>query len=489
MAETQTAYRQIMKATSIFGGVQVFQIIIGIIRSKFIAVLLGPAGMGISGLLQSTLGVISSLTNFGLSTSAVKNVSAAYATDNTEELNRVTTIFRRLVWFTGMLGVVLTLLLSPYLSQITFGNKKYTWAFVILSITLLINQISAAQDVLIRGMRRIKYMAQSSIFGSILGLLTTIPLYYIYGVQGIVPALIIASISSLALSWYFASKLSVERIIISWKDIFGEGKEMLYMGFMISLSGTITMFFSYGVRIFISNYGSVNDVGLYNAGFAIINTYVGMVFTAMSTDYFPRLSALAHKPEQANQIINQQAEIAILILSPVLMVFIVFIKWIIFILYSTAFLPIQNMMLFAAVGILFKALSWAIAFLFLSKSASKLFFWNELITNVYMLLFNLAGYFYYGLTGLGVSFLASYILYTIQVYLVSNIFFHYKMSAELAQIFIIQLILIFISLAIVLYVTEALAYILGSLLLSVSIAHSIFHLNKRMNFIAYFERH
>ena len=55
MAEQQSSYRQIMKATSIFGGVQVFQIFFQVIRSKFIAVLIGPVGMGIVGLLTSTL--------------------------------------------------------------------------------------------------------------------------------------------------------------------------------------------------------------------------------------------------------------------------------------------------------------------------------------------------------------------------------------------------------------------------------------------------
>ena len=85
MSEEQSSYRQIMKATSIFGGVQVYNIIISVIRSKFIAVLLGPTGMGISGLLTSTTGLIGNITNLGLSTSAVKNVAAANASGDSKE--------------------------------------------------------------------------------------------------------------------------------------------------------------------------------------------------------------------------------------------------------------------------------------------------------------------------------------------------------------------------------------------------------------------
>ena len=45
MTEEQSSYRQIVKATSVFGGVQGFNILISIIRSKVVAVLLGPAGI------------------------------------------------------------------------------------------------------------------------------------------------------------------------------------------------------------------------------------------------------------------------------------------------------------------------------------------------------------------------------------------------------------------------------------------------------------
>lgn len=480
MIGDKSSYRQIMKATSIFGGVQVFQIIIGIIRSKFIAVLLGPSGMGISGLLQASTGMIAGLTNFGLSTSAIKNISVAQAEENEEKVGKVIAVFRKLVWGTGLLGALITLLTSSYLSQITFGNKDYTWAFALLSITLLVNQISAGQSVLLRAMRQIKVMAKSSMIGSVIGLITTIPLYYMYGIEGIVPAIIIAAFTSLFLTWYFASKLTFKKVKVSIADLKFEGKEMLTMGFMISLSGVITMAFSYVVRIFISNYGSLDDVGMYNAGFAIINTYVGMIFTAMATDYYPKLAAVAHDVKKMNETINQQAEIAILILSPILLIFIVFIKWVIYILYSEAFLPIDKMILYAAAGMLFKALSWAIAFIFLAKGSSKLFFWNELVTNTYMLVLNLAGYYLYGLTGLGISFLITYVLYAFQVFFVSKQIFKYSGSKSLNKIFGTNIFLTALSLISVLSFGSNMSYIVGVILIVASSIYNLYELDHRL---------
>lgn len=486
MVEQQSSYRQIMKATSIFGGVQVFNIAISIIRSKFVAVLLGPAGMGIMGMLQATVGMVAAITNFGLGTSAVKDISAAHATGNSIRVSTVVTVFRRLVWITGLLGAIITLVLSPWLSQITFGNKEYTWAFIWLSVTLLLNQISTGQGVLLRATRQIKAMAQSGMIGSVLGLITSVPLYYFFGLKGIVPGIIITAIISLMFTWYYARKIQIKPIYVSKARTIAEGKAMLKMGFMISLSGLIALGASYIVRIFITRTGGVADVGLYNAGFAIINTYVGLVFTAMSTDYYPRLASAAHSNAESRTIINQQAEIALLILGPIIMIFLVFINWVVIILYSIQFVAVNDMILYAALGMFFKAASWAIAFIFLAKGASKLFFWNELITNIYLLAFNIVGYHFWGLTGMGLSFLAAYFLYLIQVFVVSKINYEFSFSGEFRKIFGIQFLLAVACLAVVKLTPEPYSYVSGSIIIAISAWHALKELDKRLDLKALF---
>ena len=189
MQEEKSSYRSIMKATSLFGGVQVFNIIIAIVRSKIVAVLLGPAGMGIMGLLTSTTGLVQSLTNFGLGTSAVRDISAANESNDFNRISKITTVFRRLVWITGLLGTTSTLLLSPWLSELTFGNKEYTIAFMWLSASLLLNQLASGQNVILQGTRQLKYLAKANLLGSLIGLLISAPLYYIKGIDGIVPAI------------------------------------------------------------------------------------------------------------------------------------------------------------------------------------------------------------------------------------------------------------------------------------------------------------
>ncbi|MFN8240011.1 MAG: oligosaccharide flippase family protein [Bacteroidales bacterium] len=241
MSEELKSYRQIMKATSLFGGVQVFNIIITIIRSKIIAVLLGPAGMGISGLLTSTSGLISGFTNFGLGTSAVKDVAAANEGGNTHRIAVVVKVLRRWVWVTGLLGMIATLVLSPWLSQITFGNKDYTLAFVWISVTLLLQQLSSGQLVVLQGLRKLNFLAKANVAGSVIGLVVSVPIYYFLGVDGIVPAIILTSLTAMLLSWYYSDKIDLVPVQVSRTRTIAEGKEMLKMGFMISLSGLINL--------------------------------------------------------------------------------------------------------------------------------------------------------------------------------------------------------------------------------------------------------
>jgi len=477
----QSSYRQIVKATSLFGGVQLFNILVSIVRSKFIAVLLGPFGMGIAGLLSSTLSFVGSLTNFGLGTSAVRDIASANETGNEERIAKVISVLRKWVWITGLLGMVITIILAPWLSHITFRNNEYTVAFILISVTLLFNQLSSGQGALLQGMRRLKYLAKAGIVGSIFSLITTIPLYYFYGVEGIVPAIIITTLASLIINWHYTNKINIKTVQVTFAEILSEGKLMLQMGYMISLSGLISVGVAYIIRIFISNKGNVDQVGLYNAGFAIINTYVGMVFTAMGQDYYPRLSAVAYSNKLCKKTINEQAEIAILILAPIILIFLVFINFVVVILYSKRFIGVNDMIHWAALGILFQAASWSISYLLLAKGASNLFFWNELIAAAYMLGLNVLGYYLWNLTGLGIAFLITYIFYLGHMYLLTKIKYNFSFGRQFYRIFSIQILLAVGCFSLVKFFGNTQSYIGGTLFIIASSVFSYKELDKRLD--------
>src|SRR6185312_2342938 len=479
-SEKQSSYRQIIKATSLFGGVQVFNIIIAIVRSKFIAILLGPAGIGIFGLLSSTTNLIGGISNFGLGISAVKNVSAANATGDNHKIATVVSVLRRLVWITGLLGTAITICISPWLSQLTFGSGDYALTFECISITLLVIQLNAGQLAILQGMRKLQYLAKADFLGMVIGLLISIPLYYVLGLKGIVPAIIISSLATLFFSWFFSSKIKMEKINVTRLMLKTEGIDMIRMGVMISLSSFFTIGASYIIRIYITRVGGVEQVGLYTAGFAIITTYVGMVFSAMGTDYYPRLAGVAHDNFKATYTINQQAEITILILAPILAGFLTFINLAIMLFYSDKFIGVNGMIQWAALGMFFKATTWAIGFVFLAKGATKIFFWNELTVNIYILALNVMGYKLFGLDGLGISFLAGYFLYFFQILITARTQYAFKFEKVFYKIFGIQFFLSLLCFITVKEIPSPWSYSVGSIFIILSAVYSYFELDKRL---------
>lgn len=477
----KSSYNQIVKATSIFGGVQLFQILIQIIRSKFIAVLLGTAGVGIMGLFSSATGLISSITNLGLNFSAIRTISAAANDENSNIIGRTIVTLRRWVFFTGIIGAFITLVLSSQLSQWSFGSVEYTWAFIWLSITLFFQALNGGQLALLQGLRKIKQLASANILGSFLGLIFSVPLYYYFGIEGIVPAIIIASINNLFLSWYFTKKVKFEKIAIDYKESYYEGLEMVKLGGVVMISGFISVGVMFLIRIFISRTGGFEEVGLYSAAWAIITGYVGMVFSAMGTDYFPRLSAVNEDNKLIIKFVNDQAEIAILILSPIMILLLSTIPLIIKILLTTDFNSIIGLVQFALLGVLFKAASWAIGFIFLAKGDKKIFFLTEMIFNIIMLSSNIICYYYFGLIGIGYAFLLSYLIYFVIIYLVAKSKYNFRFDIPFIKIFSIQFFFVLLTLVLTFIVGFPFGYLIGSAMLLLSIFYSYIEANKRMD--------
>lgn len=482
--EKQASYRSIFKATTLFGGVQIYQIIISVIKSKFVAVLLGPFGVGIQGLYTSALELIQTITKMGLLQSAVRDVSEANGSGDQQRVNQVVSVIRKLVWITGCLGMVIVIIMSPILSKTTFGDRHHIIPFVILSVTLLFAQLNDGQLVVLQGLRRLRDLAKSSAIGATIGLFISVPLYYFYGINGIVPSLVISSITAFCLSLYFANKIKISKVNIRFKQALVEGKGMLGMGIAMSVSNVLVTLCAYILRGVIREYGGAEMVGLYTAGFTIITTYFSMIFTAMATDYYPRLAAVNDNNKECRRLSNEQGEIASLIMTPLVLICIIYMPLILWILYSDKFLSANDFIFWAVLGMMFKLASWVIAFQFIAKKETKIFMINESLLNTYTLVLSLLGYRIAGLEGLGVAFTISNLIYLVQVYLIARKRYEYSFTLVFKKIFLFQYVLIVFAAVISLTLQETLIYILGTMIIIISCIFSFYELDKRMSILS-----
>jgi len=71
------SYRRIFKSTALIGATQVINILLGIVRTKVLAVLPGLSGMGIAGMYQSATGQIGTPAGCGIGSAWVRQIAEA----------------------------------------------------------------------------------------------------------------------------------------------------------------------------------------------------------------------------------------------------------------------------------------------------------------------------------------------------------------------------------------------------------------------------
>lgn len=413
--ETSNSYSHILKYTSIFGGVQGLVILIGMVRNKLIALLLGPQGMGLMALFNSTVRLISDTTGLGLGMSAVRELSRLYDEEHHEELKSRIELIRSWSLITACLGFVLCVVLSPLINHYTFSWGNHTLHFMLLAPIIALTALSAGELSILKATRKLRRLAEISIYGVLCALATSVPLYYIFGESAIVPSLIIIALSQFIITITYSFHYYPYRVHFD-SDTFSEAKPMLRLGISFLGAGIMGSGSDFIVRSFLNYEGSLDDVGLYNAGYMITMTYAGVIFSAMETDYFPRLSSVNNNVEERNLLVNRQLEVSLLLISPLLILLMSTLPIALPLLYSDAFLAVLPMVKVAIFAMFMRSLELPVAYITLSRGDSKAFF---LLETTYYLLFIMMfwlGYKYAYLFGVGLGLVVTGLLFNIILY-------------------------------------------------------------------------
>lgn len=410
-------YRIITRAAALFGGVQVVSIVCSVIRTKLIAVWLGSTGVGIIALYNTTIETVTALTGLGIRSSSVREISDAGTSGVKERLSQVITVVKRWSVLVGLLGAAVMITAAPLLSRLTFGDEKHIWGFVALSCVIFFNAIMSGEQAILQGTRQLKRLARCSIYGAVAALATSVPLYYWGGIDGIVPALIVYAAVTCLATWLLRNK-DIPTTHISVRQTLHSGKDMVTLGIFMTVSSFITTLFSYLFSAYLNYKSGESMVGYYQAGYALMNKYVGLIFSAMAMEYYPRLAGVSHDTSHMSRYVGQQNEMMQLILLPVIALFIVLHPLMVRLLYSAEFYTINGYLLPAIQGIPFKAISWSIGFVLLAKGDGKLYFITELLSDSITFALNIVGYEYWGLAGVGASYTIGFILYLIIIYAV-----------------------------------------------------------------------
>ena len=221
--------RTIVKAMGIFGGAQVISILCAIIRTKLVAVWIGPAGVGLFGLFNNAIEMLSTATSLGIRNSSVRDMAIARQSGKAKLVSTTIAVVKKWAWFTSIGGAVLTIALAPLLSRITFGTESHTWEFVLLSVVLMFNGLTGGEQAILQGNSALKRLAHASVWGVVGGLVISIPMFYFWREASIVPSIVAYSAMVLLFTLLFRHK-DYTPVKVSVKEAYSKGKEFVRLG-------------------------------------------------------------------------------------------------------------------------------------------------------------------------------------------------------------------------------------------------------------------
>lgn len=380
----------------------------GILKVKVLAVLLGPAGVGLMGLYQNIMGMASTLAGCGMGTSGVRQLAVSSGEAHTLAL------VRRTLWLAnlslGLVGMAALWMLREPVARWVFGETEHMGEVGWLGVGTLLTLIASSQTALLQGLRRIGDLARVNAISSSAGALVGIMLVYWLGEAGVVWFVLAAPAISVVVAAYFAARLPRPRTVHDWEAISQQCQGMLKLGIPFMAAALLTLVTQLAARSIILRELGLDASGYFQAAWAISMTYIGFVLSAMGTDYFPRLTGAISDHSQARKLVNEQTEMALLLASPVLLAMITLAPWVVHLLYAPGFAPASEVLRWQILGDILKIASWPLGFILVATGRSKIYIGTQLSWSAVYLTTIFLGIQHWGLVAAGLGFWFAYLV-------------------------------------------------------------------------------
>lgn len=421
-----TLSARVLKIMGLFSGVQVLTILCSIVRTKLVAIWLGPAGIGLFGLYNSALDTISSITQMGTGTGVIRDL----AMSPRHALPKLIVVVRRWSLWLGLAGALLTLLLSPLLSRVTFGDENHITGFVLLSVAVLLLTLSNTEGAVFQGLKHYSRLAKASVGGAVGGLAVSVPMYYFWGIDSIVPSLIAYAVATWICRGLYREKVERPDHRIGFRETLVTGKGFALLGLYMTITLFAANAVSYIFMSYLNRVAGTEEAGLYQAGFTLVNRYVGLVLAAVGMEYLPRLSEVSKSPRRIELFLTHEIILIMMVMFPVVTIFVVADELLVRLLYDTTFLMMLPFITWAVIGTVFRAWSWCLAYVILAKSDGAVYLVTELLSALVAIGLNILFYEHWGIAGLGYAYILWYIFYMAEMWVVCRLRYRLKLRGD-----------------------------------------------------------
>jgi PST family polysaccharide transporter len=417
--ERSAAYHGMLKATSALAGAKMVTIGVAVLRTKILAILLGPAGMGIVNVVSNSLDLCRVLCSCGIDGATVRRVANAAASNEQVEIVKAYRVSARSALILGCIATVIFACLSPVLAEHLLGDKRKTWWFVVASISLICTPLLTVELAFLQGLQKSKNLAQCQILASLIGSVLTIGLVLLFGINGGVIGLVTMVIASVLIHKHFVHKHITVSDSIPINNFPNEFKALVKMGSAFALNGIWITVASYLNIYFLTRYYGTSEaprqIGLNSAAMTLANVYINILITAMGTEFYPRLIAASKDKIKLKELVNQQTRLSMAIGIPVSVFLLLFAPLLLRLLYSPGFTEAADLMRWVLFGMVIRFITCPIGFTVYASCRPRIIATNELLTGIGTIILSCLMTHFYGLKGVGIGLAGSNFIYFIAI--------------------------------------------------------------------------
>ncbi len=382
----------------------------GLISIKVIAIIVGPAGVALLGQLNSFTTIALCVATGGIANGIVKYI-AEYKGSDEKVKQLISTAFKITLYCSLVVGVCL-IIFHRIISNMVLLSPAYGYVFIILGLSISLYAVNSLLLSVLNGYKEFKKYVAINIANSLAGLIFTVGFVYFYQLKGaLISAVTYQSIMLLVTLWmarrlpwmkkeFFAQKLQVA---ISKKYTHYALMTFITIG-SVPLSQLI-------LRGHVISAISGVEAGWWEAMNRISSIYLMVITTSFSVYYLPRLSELTARAELRREIFKSYKIVMPLLLAGFTVIYLIR-HFLIGLVVTADFLPMERLFIWQLVGDIFKIASWLLAFLMIAKSMTKTFIATEVISSATFVGLSFILLNINGIVGITQAYLISYILYT-----------------------------------------------------------------------------
>lgn len=404
-------FARILRSSALMGGAQAVTLAMAFLRSKLIAVLIGPSGIGLMGVFNTFNANLSTIVGWGLGTSAVRTVAGAAEDERPRKVAAVRRFGRRLAW-AGLCGVLLLVLPVGYL---TFKSQDYALELLLAGLAVPCVVATGMWSSLLQAGGHIGSMARTQMASSVIGLLAGLPFIYYLGSVGIALSILLAALATAFVTWRAATKLSPPT---QADPTSGDLRELVQLGLALQIGAILGAVSTYFIRVLIvRSHGAdlaagLADAGYYQAAFAVTGSLPGVIFSATSSDFYPRVAA-AKDEDEARLITEKQIQASLLLAMPFLVALLSLGPWAIRLLYAKGFEPAVPLLDWFTWSIFCNLLGWPLGFWVVARRSKRVVALFQALLSVAALLLAFFLVPAWGVTGAAIAFFGGAMIYAL----------------------------------------------------------------------------